>query len=124
MTRARWVVFAYHTFGARASEALLARDERVLAVDTHEDDPAEGDWFESVADIARAQGVTVFTPASPNTPGVRDVLAGLDADIFLSVWYRRLLGPELLALSRIAALNLHGSLLPRSRGAPPSTRSW
>jgi methionyl-tRNA formyltransferase len=55
---------------------------------------------------------------------VRDVLAGLDADSFLSVWYRRLLGPELLALPRIAALNLHGSLLPRSRGAPPSTGSW
>jgi hypothetical protein len=31
MTRARWVVFAYHTVGARAIEALLARDERVLA---------------------------------------------------------------------------------------------
>ena len=119
MTRARWVVFAYHTFGARAIEALLARDEQVLALVTHEDDPAEGDWFESVADIARAHGVAVFTPPSPNTPGVRDVLAGLDADIFLSVWYRRLLGPELLALPRIAALNLHGSLLPRYRGRAP-----
>ena len=53
MSRARWAVFAYHTFGARALEALLAREEQVVAVVTHPDDPDEGDWFESVAEIAR-----------------------------------------------------------------------
>jgi len=29
VTRARWAVFAYHTFGARALDALLARGEHV-----------------------------------------------------------------------------------------------
>ena len=90
--KTRWVVFAYHTFGARALAALLARGERIAAVVTHEDQPAEGDWFESVADLARAHGVPVLMPASPNTPEMVERLGALHADVFLSVWYRRLLG--------------------------------
>jgi len=34
VSRARWVVFAYQTLGARALQALLARDEPVVAVVT------------------------------------------------------------------------------------------
>ena len=117
--KGRWVVFAYHTFGARALAALLARGETVAAVVTHADEPAEGDWFESVADVARAHGVPVLVPRSPNEPHVIAQLADLHADIFLSVWYRRLLGEALLALPRVAALNLHGSLLPAYRGRAP-----
>lgn len=116
---ARWLLFAYHTFGARALEALLGRSERVVAVVTHADDPAEGDWFESVAEVARGHGVPVLAPASPNEPAVVARLAALGPDILLSVWYRRLLGPALLALPRVAALNLHGSLLPAYRGRAP-----
>jgi len=119
VTPARWVVFAYHTFGARALDALLARDEAVVAVVTHPDDPAEGDWFESVAELARIHKIPCLAPASPNLPGVVETLRGLAPDLIVSVWYRRLLGPELLALPRVAALNLHGSLLPAYRGRAP-----
>ncbi len=113
------MVFAYHTFGARALAALLDRGETVAAVVTHEDEPSEGDWFESVADLARARGVPVLTPASPNDPALIARVAELRPDIVLSVWYRRLLGDALLALPRVAALNLHGSLLPAYRGRAP-----
>lgn len=119
MSRTRWAIFAYHTFGARALEALLARDERVVAVVTHADDPSEGDWFESVAELARAHRLPVFTPPSPNLPVIVETLRALEPDVILSVWYRRLLGPDLLAVPRIAALNLHGSLLPSYRGRAP-----
>jgi len=115
----RTIVFAYHTIGARALAALLARGEHVVAVVTHADDPAEGDWFESVAGLARAHGLPCLTPSSPNLPEVADSLRPLAPDLVLSVWYRRLLGPALLALPRVAALNLHGSLLPRYRGRAP-----
>ena len=115
----RTIVFAYHTIGARALAALLARGEHVVAVVTHADDPREGDWFESVAGLARAHGLPCLTPSSPNLPEVADSLRPLAPDLVLSVWYRRLLGPALLALPRVAALNLHGSLLPRYRGRAP-----
>ena len=116
---ARWAVFAYHTFGARVLEALLARGERVVAVVTHADDPSEGDWFESVAEVARGHRLPLLTPPSPNLPALVETLRGLEPDVILSVWYRRLLGADLLALPRVAALNLHGSLLPRYRGRAP-----
>ena len=119
MTRARWAVFTYHTIGARALEALVARGEDVAVVVTHADAPGEGDWFESVAEVARIHRIPCLTPTAPNLPEVGQTIRELAPDLILSVWYRRLLGPELLALPRIAALNLHGSLLPAYRGRAP-----
>ncbi|HUF92097.1 MAG TPA: formyltransferase family protein [Candidatus Limnocylindria bacterium] len=115
----RVVLFAYHTFGARVLEALSARGEDIAAVVTHEDDPRERRWFDSVAALAAEQGRPVLTPRSPNTPEVAAALAALAPDMFVSVWYRRLLGEPLLRLPRIAAVNLHGSLLPAYRGRAP-----
>jgi methionyl-tRNA formyltransferase len=97
VTRARWAVFAYHTIGARALEALVARGEDVAVVVTHADDADEGAWFESVADVARIHRIPCLTPTSPNLPEVAETLRELAPDLILSVWYRRLLGPELLA---------------------------
>jgi UDP-4-amino-4-deoxy-L-arabinose formyltransferase/UDP-glucuronic acid dehydrogenase (UDP-4-keto-hexauronic acid decarboxylating) len=119
VTRSRCLLFAYHTFGARALEALLARGEQVVAVVTHPDDPGEGGWFDSVAGIAKDHRLPVLTPTSPNAPEVVAALTALRPDVILSVWYRRLLGPALLGLPRVAALNLHGSLLPAYRGRAP-----
>jgi methionyl-tRNA formyltransferase len=119
VTRTRWAVFAYHTIGARALEALVARGEDVAVVVTHADEANEGAWFESVADVARVHGIPCLAPASPNVPEVADTLRRLAPDLILSVWYRRLLGPDLLATPRVAALNLHGSLLPAYRGRAP-----
>jgi methionyl-tRNA formyltransferase len=117
--RARWVVFAYHTIGARALESLVARGEDVAAVVTHADAPGEVTWFESVADVARTHRIACFAPSSPNQPELVETLRGLAPDLILSVWYRRLLGPDLLTLPRVASLNVHGSLLPAYRGRAP-----
>ena len=119
MRRARWVLFAYHTIGTRALEALVACGEQVAAVVTHADDPGEGRWFESVAEVARIHRIPCFTPTSPNGPEIVDAVRRLAPDLLLSVWYRRLLGRKLLAVPRVAALNLHGSLLPAYRGRAP-----
>ena len=113
------VFFGYHTFGARALAGLLGAGTHVVGVVTHPDDPGEGDWFESVADVARAHAVPVVTPASPNASDVGAWLASLEPDVFVSVWYRRLLGEALLGMPRVAAVNLHGSLLPAYRGRAP-----
>ena len=113
------VVFAYHTFGARALAGLLARGEHVAAVVTHEDASSEGDWFESVADVARAHGLPVLTPTTPNDDGIAERLRALEPDVFVSVYYRKLLGAALLAIPKVAAVNLHGSLLPAYRGRAP-----
>ena len=69
MRRARWAVFAYHTIGVRALEALVACGEDVAVVVTHADDPGEGDWFGSsrgaapgtLLEIVPSRGITVAT---------------------------------------------------------------
>ncbi|HCN87909.1 MAG TPA: formyltransferase, partial [Oxalobacteraceae bacterium] len=49
----RAVVFAYHNVGVRCLEVLLARGVEVALVVTHEDNPAETIWFDSVAALCR-----------------------------------------------------------------------
>ena len=115
----RIVVFAYHTIGYRCLKELLDRGEEVCAVVTHQDAPDEHVWFESVAELARAAGVPVLAPDTPNTPAVISRLARLQPDLLLSFYYRHLLCPALLDLPRLGAINLHGSLLPKYRGRAP-----
>ncbi len=116
---ARAVVFAYHTVGVRSLEILLRQGVEVPLVVTHEDDPAERVWFESVLELARLNDLPVITPADPNTPDVRAQVAACRPDWLFSFYYRHMLGPELLAIPRHGGVNLHGSLLPKYRGRVP-----
>lgn len=115
----RVVVFAYHTLGARCLGALIKRGVSVAAVVTHEDDPDEPRWFESVAELARAHGLTVFVPRFTNTPEFVSRLRALEPELLVSVMYRRLLSSDILALPTLGAVNLHPSLLPKYRGRAP-----
>lgn len=115
----RIVVFGYHTIGYRCLKELLDRREEICAVVTHQDDPHEHVWFESVVELAHAAGVPVLSPNTPNTPAIVSHIATLQPDLILSFYYRRLLCQALLAIPRLGAINLHGSLLPRYRGRAP-----
>jgi methionyl-tRNA formyltransferase len=115
----RLIVFGYHRIGYLCLRELLAWGEDVRAVVTHRDDPGEQVWFESVADLARSAGIPVFAPHTPNTAALVRHVQALQPDIFLSFYYRRLLGKELLAIPPRGAINLHGSLLPKYRGRAP-----
>jgi methionyl-tRNA formyltransferase len=117
--RLRIVLFGYHTIGYLCLRELLERDEEVCAVVTHVDDPGEHIWFESVAGLARAAGIPVLTPESPNTAECVHVIRSLHPDLILSCYYRRLLGKTLLAIPPLGGVNLHGSLLPKYRGRAP-----
>ena len=117
MTRA--VVFAYHDVGVRCLEVLRAAGVDVRLVATHEDDPRETVWFESVAARARLYGIPVVTPADPNGRETVERVRAAAPDLLFSFYYRRMLGAELLALPRLGAYNLHGSLLPKYRGRAP-----
>ena len=117
MTRA--VVFAYHNVGVRCVKVLLAQGIEVPLVVTHADDSEETQWFGSVAATAAEYGIAVIAPADPNAPDVVARVASLAPDFLFSFYYRRMLGPALLALPPRGALNMHGSLLPKFRGRAP-----
>ena len=113
------VVFAYHNVGVRCLRVLLARGVRVPLVVTHQDNPNENIWFDSVSRAAAEQGIPVIAPEDPNAPDVVARIAALRPDFLFSFYYRLLLKAPLLAIPEQGALNMHGSLLPRYRGRVP-----
>ncbi|WP_298137550.1 formyltransferase [Acidiferrobacter sp.] len=116
---ARAVVFAYHEVGYRCLEWLLARGVTVPAVFTHEDAPHERIWFRSVAALARAAGLPVYTPSSLRDPSLVARLSEWRPDVLYSFYYRNMIPRDILAIPRCGAFNMHGSLLPRYRGRVP-----
>jgi methionyl-tRNA formyltransferase len=117
MTRA--VVFAYHNVGVRCLRVLLAHGIDVALVVTHDDNPGETIWFDSVARVAHDYDIPVIAPNDPNAPSVVARIAAYRPDFLFSFYYRLMLKAPLLAIPRKGALNIHGSLLPKYRGRVP-----
>lgn len=117
MTRA--VVFAYHNVGARCFLTLLAHGVDVALLVTHQDDPKETIWFDSVARLAAERGIPTITPDTPNSPELMEHIAALQPDFIFSFYYRHMIQPALLELAPRGAFNMHGSLLPKYRGRVP-----
>ena len=115
----RAVVFGYHDVGVRCLQVLLAQNIDVALVVTHEDNPDESIWFESIAELARLHDIPVIKPIDPNTPEVVDAVVALHPDFIFSFYYRKMLRAELLDLPKHGAYNMHGSLLPKYRGRVP-----
>lgn len=119
MSAARAIVFGYHDVGVRCLKALLSANIEVALVVTVKDDPAESQWFASVADTAREYGLPLAMPDDANGAGLADRVAQLQPDFIFSFYYRSMLGAPLLRCARRGALNMHGSLLPKYRGRAP-----
>lgn len=113
------VVLAYHSIGCAALRSLLRHGIEVAAVFTHRDSPNENIWFESVAEVAAAQGIPVFAPDDINHPLWVKRIADLQPDILFSFYYRDLVRQPILDIPPGGCLNLHGSLLPKYRGRVP-----
>lgn len=76
-----------------------------------------------VHQAAEALRVPVFTPKNFKADTDRAQFAALDADVAVVVAYGLLLPKAILDAPRLGCLNLHGSLLPRWRGAAPIQRA-
>lgn len=116
---ARAVVFAYHNVGVRCLSVLLAHGIDIALVVTHEDNPRETIWFDSVARLADRYDIPVIKPDDPNIAEVADRIRALAPDFIFSFYYRHMLKAPLLACASRGALNMHGSLLPKYRGRVP-----
>jgi len=115
----RAVVFAYHNVGVRCLSVLLAHNVNVPLVVTHDDDPHENVWFESVATLAQRHDLPLVKPADPSARELAQQIAAIQPDFLFSFYYRKMLPPGLLDAPVLGALNMHGSLLPRYRGRAP-----
>ncbi len=113
-------------FAARHLAALLSSDHEVVAVYTQPDKPAgRGQKLTAspVKELALAHNLPVYQPASLRKEEAQAELAALGADLMVVVAYGLILPKAVLDTPRLGCINVHGSLLPRWRGAAPIQRS-
>lgn len=73
--------------------------------------------------FAEAMGLPVFTPESMKSDEAIETFQSLDLDAAVVVAYGQILKTEVLEAPRLGCFNLHGSMLPRWRGAAPIQRA-
>ena len=113
-------------FAARHLQALLDSKHKVVAVYTQPDRPAgRGKKLtpSAVKVAAELAGIPVLQPPSLRDEAAQQALAALNADIMVVVAYGLILPQVVLDAPRLGCINVHGSLLPRWRGAAPIQRA-
>src|ERR1700732_5543419 len=111
------------SFAVPTLEKLVEAGHSVPLVVTQPDRP-RGRGMEvavsSVKDAATRLGIAVLQPATiKNNAEFRNQLAALAPDAIIVVGYGRIIPQWMIDLPRLGNLNLHGSLLPKYRGAAP-----
>jgi methionyl-tRNA formyltransferase len=113
-------------FAARLLTEIVARGHEVAAVYTQPPRPAGRGMAEkksAVHLLAENLGLPVRTPKSLKSAEAQAEFAALEADVAVVAAYGLLLPQPILDAPRYGCLNLHGSLLPRWRGAAPNQRA-
>ncbi|MEV0604830.1 methionyl-tRNA formyltransferase [Polymorphospora rubra] len=116
----RVIMFGYQTWGHRTLQALLDSDHEVALVVTHpkSDHAYEQMWDDSVADLARDNGVPVLLRQRPDDD-LADEVKRADADIIVATNWRTWIPPAIFKQPRYGTLNVHDSLLPAYAGFSP-----
>lgn len=109
-------------FAAASLRKLLEERYDVVGVFTQPDKPKGRGMelsFSPVKQLALEAGVPVFQPEKMRDGTAMEILRRLKPDLLVVVAYGRILPDEMLALPPYGAINVHGSLLPKYRGAAP-----
>src|ERR1044071_2176421 len=105
---------------------IVSSGHEVVAVYTRAPKPAGRGQAERKSPVhvaAEGYGIPVMTPKSLKGEAEQLVFAAFDADVAVVVAYGLTLPKPILDAPRLGCLNLHGSLLPRWRGAAPIQRA-
>ncbi|OBY53628.1 methionyl-tRNA formyltransferase [Aggregatibacter aphrophilus] len=113
-------------FAAQHLQALIDSPHNVIAVYTQPDKPAgRGKKLQAspVKQLAEQHQIPVYQPKSLRKPETQAELTALHADVMVVVAYGLILPQAVLDAPTYGCLNVHGSLLPRWRGAAPIQRA-
>jgi methionyl-tRNA formyltransferase len=108
-------------FAVPSCERLLHSGHEIALVVVRPPVPASGKKqpVAPVREWASQTGLAVFEPASANAAETLERLGEARAELFFVCDYGQILSRECLSIPRLGGINLHGSLLPRHRGAAP-----
>jgi methionyl-tRNA formyltransferase len=126
MTTLRIAFAGTPQFALPALRALLDSEHRIVGVLTQPDRPAgRGRDLRAspVKLIAAERGVPVAQPSTLKTAEGMSALREWAPELLVVVAYGLILPAAALSLPRFGCLNIHGSLLPRWRGAAPIQRA-
>ncbi|QFU20445.1 methionyl-tRNA formyltransferase [Shewanella eurypsychrophilus] len=113
-------------FAARHLQALLDSEHNVIGVYSQPDRPAgRGKKLQAspVKILALEHDIPVYQPKSLRDEAAQQELASLNADIMVVVAYGLILPQIVLDTPKMGCINVHGSILPRWRGAAPIQRA-
>lgn len=118
----RIVFMGTPAFAVPSLDALAAAGHELACIVAQPDRPAgRGQALKAPAtkEWALAHGVPVLQPTKVRDGTLHAALAPMKPDAVIVAAYGRILGKDLLTLAPRGAINVHGSLLPRYRGAAP-----
>jgi methionyl-tRNA formyltransferase len=113
-------------FAAKHLAALYASEHNIIAVYTQPDRHAgRGKKImpSAVKSLALDHGTPIYQPTSLKNEEAQQALTSLNADIMIVVAYGLILPKPVLDAPKLGCLNVHGSLLPKWRGAAPIQRA-
>lgn len=109
-------------FAVPSLEALLRSEDQVVGVVTQPDRPkGRGQELAAppVKQLAERSGVPVLQPTKMKDPAFLSALQAWQPDVIAVAAFGRILPPAILSLPPKGCINVHGSLLPKYRGAAP-----
>ena len=109
-------------FAVPSLQALLDHGYEVCAVYTQPDKPkGRGHKLQPppVKELALAREIPVLQPATLRSGEVQEEIRQWNADVIVVVAYGKILPKAVLDIPRLGCVNVHGSLLPKYRGAAP-----
>ena len=118
----RLVFMGTPDFAVASLEALLKSDDAVVGVVTQPDRPkGRGQILtpSPVKLLAQRQQIPLLQPYKMKDPEFLQSLAGWKPDMIAVAAFGRILTPTILSVPPLGCINVHGSLLPKYRGAGP-----
>ncbi len=109
-------------FAEESLRALLEAGEDVVAVFTQPDKPrgrGMRESFSPVKALAAERGIPVYQPVTFKDGAATELLRTLAPELLVVVAYGRILPQAFLDVAKYGSINVHGSLLPKYRGAAP-----
>jgi methionyl-tRNA formyltransferase len=122
----RVVFFGTPEFAIPSLTALLGSRHIVTGVVTQPDRPkgrGQRPQFSPVKELGSAHGLPVLQPERLREPSFLEALGGLQADVGVVAAYGKILTDAVLQTPPLGLINVHGSLLPKYRGAAPVHRA-
>ena len=117
----RLILFGTGPFAVPTYESLIEQHEVIAMVTRPIDDSGKRRKTAEnpTRDLGEAKGLEILDPRNCNEEQFVEQLKSMNADLFVVCDYGQILSRDCLAASRLGGINLHGSLLPKYRGAAP-----